>query len=289
MTRRTFIPLLSLLLATAAFAGEGAIPATQPSKPVEAYRYIDVGSWIITEAHVRTNGMPATIKRKVLVTADPATGRRAVEESRWLADTFEPIGPVQMLANPDRRSFDELGLTPHATQPEQVVTIGRKRYVCSVSSYLFTSETDGRSTLLTLWRDKSGATQLPPRTMSINNREVPLPQDALQADFTVDGPKLSTHGQRRILSLAAPLRVNGQTCNCLVESTQAEGTSNDKPLSLSLREWFTHDLPGERLRTLTAMTVGAMQVESDVTVLDFHVTHQSAHTHASPTSQPSAE
>jgi hypothetical protein len=247
---------------------------------------MDAGSWIISEAHVRTNGTPATIKRKVLVTAEPATGRRAVQESRWSADAFEPTGPVQVLGNPDRRSFDDLALTPHATQPDQVLTIGRKRYVCSVSNYLFTSEAEGRSALLTLWRDKSGSTQLPPRTMSINNHEVPLPQDALQADFTVDGPKISTHGQRRILSLAAPLRVNGQTCNCLVECTQVEGTSNDKPLSLSLREWFTHDLPGERLRTLTAMTVGSMQVESDVTVLDFHVAHQSANTHASPTSQP---
>src|SRR5258706_13692104 len=186
MTRWSFIPLFSLLVAATAFAGEGAVSATQPAKALEAYRYLDVGSWITTEAHVRTNGAPATIKRKVQVTVEPATGCRAVQESRWSADAFEPTGPVQLLAHPDRRSFDEVGLTPHTTQPDQILTIGHKRYVCTVGSYLFASEADGRSTLLTLWRDKSGSTQLPPRTMSINNHEVPLPQDALQADFAVD-------------------------------------------------------------------------------------------------------
>jgi len=35
-------------------AGENAIPAMQPAKPLEAYRYLDVVSWIITEGHVRT-------------------------------------------------------------------------------------------------------------------------------------------------------------------------------------------------------------------------------------------
>src|SRR5258706_9463463 len=117
MTRWTLIPLLSLLLAAGALAGESASPATQPAKPLDAYRYLDAGSWIISEAHLRTNGTPATIKRKVQVTVEPATGRRAVEESRWSGDAFEPAGPVQVLGNPDRRSFDELGLTPHTTQP----------------------------------------------------------------------------------------------------------------------------------------------------------------------------
>src|SRR6266566_4609126 len=107
MTRWTFIPLFSLLLAAAAFAGANVIPATQPTKPLEAYRYLDGGSWIITEGHVRSNGTPATIKRKIQVTIEPASGRRAVQESRWSVDAFEPSGPVQLLANPDRRSFDE--------------------------------------------------------------------------------------------------------------------------------------------------------------------------------------
>jgi hypothetical protein len=122
--------------------------------------------------------------------------------------------------------------------------------------------------------------------MSINGKEIPLPQDALQADYVVEGPRVSTKGQRRIVSLASPLRVNGLTCNCLVEATRAEGTSNDKPMALLVREWFTHDLPGERLRTVTSMSVGAMRVESDVTVLDFHVARlDAADVHAMPESR----
>jgi hypothetical protein len=289
MLFKRLIPTLCMLFAVAAGAAEVAPATTQPTKPIEGYRYMDVGSWIISEAHVQTNGTPATIKRKVTVTVDSASGQRAIEESRWKAsaDGFEPIGPAQPLAVADRRSFDELGFTPHATQPDQVLTIGRKRYVCSVSTYLFEGGgSDGRSTQLTLWRDKSGGTQLPPRAMSINGKEIPLPQDALQADYTVEGPRVSTKGQRRIVSLASPLRVNGLTCNCLVEATRAEGTSNDKPMALLVREWFTHDLPGERLRTVTSMSVGAMRVESDVTVLDFHVARLSAaDVHAMPESR----
>jgi hypothetical protein len=284
MPLRTLILLFCTLLGTAALAGEFVAPATQPAKVTEGYRYLDAGSWIITEAHVRTNGTPASIKRKVLVTVDPATGQRAVEESRWKTDAFEPTGPAQPLAAADRRGFDELGFTPHSTSPDQVLTIGRKRYVCSVSTYLFENG-EGRTTQLTLWRDKSGATQLPPRGMSINGKEVPLPQDALQADFAVEGPRVSTRGQRRIVSLASPVRVNGMTCNCLVEATQTEGTSNDKPMSLVTREWFTHDLPGERLRTVTATSVGAMRVESEVCVLDFHVERVGVAVHAMPAAE----
>jgi hypothetical protein len=282
MLSKLFIPMLSILFAFAAGAGEGASPTTQPAKPLEGYRYMDAGSWIISEAQIQTNGTPASIKRKVLVTSEPSTGARVMQECRWTMDAFEPTGPAQPLATADRRGFDELGFTAHSTGPDQVLTIGRKRYVCAVSTYLFEGG-EGRTTLLTLWRDKSGATQLPPRTMSINNHDVPLPQDALQADFTVEGPRVSTKGQRRIVSLASPLRVNGLTCNCLVEVTQSQGTSNDKPMSLLTREWFTHDLPGERLRTVTAMSVGAMRVESDVTVLDFHVERLNAAVHAMPT------
>jgi hypothetical protein len=245
MLFKRLIPTLCMLFAVAAGAAEVAPATTQPTKPIEGYRYMEVGSWIISEAHVQTNGTPATIKRKVTVTVDSASGQRAIEESRWKAsaDGFEPIGPAQPLAVADRRSFDELGFTP-------------------------------------------GGTQLPPRAMSINGKEIPLPQDALQADYVVEGPRVSTKGQRRIVSLASPLRVNGLTCNCLVEATRAEGTSNDKPMALLVREWFTHDLPGERLRTVTSMSVGAMRVESDVTVLDFHVERVNvADMHAMPESR----
>jgi len=288
MLLKRLIPTLCMLFAVVAGAGESAPATTQPTKRVEGYRYMDAGSWIISEAHVQTNGTPATIKRKVAVTVDQASGQRVVEESRWTAtvDGFERTGPAQPLGVADRRSFDEMGFTPHATQPDQVLTIGRKRYVCSVCTYLFEGGADGRSTQLTLWRDKSGGTQLPPRQMSINGKEIPLPQDALQADYVVEGPRVSTKGQRRIVSLASPLRVNGLTCNCLVEATRAGGTSNDKPMALLVREWFTHDLPGERLRTVTSMSVGAMRVESDVTVLDFHVARlDAADVHAMPESR----
>jgi len=253
----------------------------ESNAPCNDYRHLAQRSWVITEAHVRTNGSPATIKRKVTVTVDPSTGRRAIEESRWVNDAFEPVGAPRVLDDGAVRGFDDLGLTPASQQDEQVLTIGRKRYVCTVATYVIAGE--GRSTTLTLWRDQSGATQLPPRTLSINNKDLPLPADALQADFVVEGQTVSSKGERRIASLAAPLRVNGQTCNCLVEETRLRGTSNGKPLALDVREWYCHDLPGERLRTLTSMTSGAMQVESDVAVLDFHVARPDASAvHASP-------
>ena len=290
MTARSLTFIFTLLLGTMALAGEISVPAqtpvtevakeqaaakpapaTQPAKKADGYRYLETGSWIISEANIRSSGTPATLKRRVLLTTQPTTGERAIEESRWHNNAFEPTGPAEVLADADRRGFDELGLKPTDTQPDAAITVAHKRYLCSVATYTFHSETDGRSTQLTLWRDKSGETHLPPRSISINNKEVPLPQDALQADFAVEGPKISTRGQRRIIAMASPLRVSNQTCNCLVESTRSQGTSNDKPMSLSLKEWFCHELPGERLRTVTAMSVGAMQVESDVTVVDFHV------------------
>ena len=295
MTSRNLTLIFTLLLTAAAFAGDVSVPAgagpvtqtpggqiadakpqatTQPAKRQEGYRYLDHGSWIVSEANIRSNGTPATLKRKVLVTTQPTTGQRAIEESRWHGAAFEPTGPAQALAEADRRGFDELGLKPRDIQPDAVVTVAHKRYLCSVTTFVFCNEADGRSTELTLWRDKSGETHLPPRSISINNKEIPLPQDALQADFSTEGPKISTRGERRIVAMSSPLRVNNQTCNCLVESTSTRGTSNDKPMTLSLREWFCHELPGERLRTVTAMSVGAMQVESDVTVVDFHVARQ---------------
>src|SRR4051812_38252575 len=112
MTRSGITGFLAICLCAApAFAGEQdavatpsvapaasavvAGPTTQPSKVVQGFRYLDHGSWVVTEAQVRTNGTPAVIKRKTLVTTVPGTGERGVEESRWTMDAFEPTGPVQ--------------------------------------------------------------------------------------------------------------------------------------------------------------------------------------------------
>jgi hypothetical protein len=261
-----------LTLATPALAGNVQAPATQPSHAplLDAYRHLDPGSWIIMQATLRSGDTPTQIRRKVTILARDGV-QRAVEEAKWSGDAFMPTGPARALAPADRRTFDELRLKPHAVEPDQVVTVGPKRYVCSVKTYRF--EEAGRTTLLTLFRDASGGTKLPPRTISINNREIPLPADALQADFAVEGPKVSTRGQRRIAAVASPLRIKGQTCNCLVEATRVQGTSNDKPLEVVVEEWFCHDLPGERLRTVTAMTSGGTRVQSETTVLDFHIAH----------------
>ena len=144
--------LIPLLIAGLAIAGSGA--------PAADYHHLAQGSWVITEAHVRTNGSPATIKRKVTVTVDPSTGRRALQESRWVNDAFEPDGAPRVLADRAVREFDDLDLTPVSQQNEQVLTIGRKRYVCTVASYVFADE--GRNTTLTLWRDKSGTSRFFP-------------------------------------------------------------------------------------------------------------------------------
>jgi hypothetical protein len=308
MLPRALVPTLSLFLTTVAVAGDVAVmarpetatpvttsdagAATQPAKLFDGYRHLDPGSWVVTEARVRSNGTPTAIRRKVMVTTD-AAGRRVLEDHRWHNEAFEPTGPAQPLAPPDRRAFDELGLRPQSTLPDQPLTVGRKRYLCSVATYVIKG--GDRSTTLTLYRDKSKSTQLPPRSIAVNGKDLPLPADCLQADVVVEGATVSTRGQRRIVSLASPIRVNGQACNCLVESTRTEGTSNGKPMTLTVQEWFCHDLPGERLRTVTQMTVGSMEAASDVAVLDFHVARPDAtiHTHTpappAPTSPPSAE
>jgi len=242
---------------------------------------------------VRTNGSPSAMRRKVVLAADPRSGARTVQEMRWRGETFEAEGLAVAVGEPDRRTFDQLGMTVDATLPEQGITVGRRRYVCSVTTYVLADESGERTMTLTLWRDKSGQTQLPPRTIAVGEREIPLPADALQADFAMRGPKGETKGERRIVSMAAPLRVGGQTLNCLAEATRVEGTSSGHALSIVRREWFSHDLPGERVRTLTVMQGGAAgEVESDVTVVDFHaVRPEAAQTarHAMPTSATGGE
>lgn len=266
--------LLTALWSARAVAGD-TVPATQPAKVQDGFRYLDHGSWVVTETRVTTNGNPATVRRKTTLVTLPGTAQRAAQEARWSGSAFETDGDPQPLPAPDRRTFDQLALKPHATLPDQVVEVARKRYTCSVTQYRFTADND-RVTLLTLWRDKSGNTRLPLRTLCLPGRELPLPADALQADFQTDGPTTSTHGERRIVSLASPIRVNNQTCPTLVESTRIQGTSNGKPVEISLREWFCHALPGERLRTVTAMSVGPNKVESDTAVTEFHVAQTTA-------------
>lgn len=275
-----FIVLPILILTTAARGGNA--PSTAPVKVGEGYRLLENGSWVVTQAQVNSNGIPTAMKRKMTVTTHPTTGQRVVAEARWSGSDFAPTGEMAPVVPADHRGFDQLGLTPEATLPEQVLSLSRRRYTCTVTRYLFRDEADGRTTLLTLWRDKTGQLKLPARCIQINNHEVPLPPDAIQADFTVEAPNHSSKGMRRILALASPLRVNGQTHSCLIESTQTQGTSNDKPVSISIREWFCAALPGERLRTQTTMSVGQMRVDSDVCVVEFFV----ASTH--PTTRPSA-
>jgi hypothetical protein len=284
-----------LLWAAGTFAAGASAPATRPSGVAPAgqpLRYLEPGSWVVTEAHVRTNGSPSAMRRKVVLAADPKSGVRTVQEMRWKGEAFDAEGPAVAAGEADRRTFDQLGLTIDSTQPEQAVTVGRRRYVCSVTTYVFADEAGGRTTTLTLWRDRSGQTQLPPRTIAVGEREIPLPADALQAEFVVRGPKGQTKGERRIVSMAAPLRVGEQTLNCLAEATRVTGTSGERPLTIVRREWFSHDLPGEPLRTLTVMNGGAAEVESDVTVVDFHAVRPDAGQtarHAMPTAATPGE
>jgi len=246
--------------------------ATQPAKVKEGYRHLGAGSWIVSKAVVQSStGIPSNVKRKVSIAADPSTGQRTLEEARWSGSEFEPAGPAQPLAPADARAFDELGWTPTATLEDQAVVVGRRRYSCAVTRYEVRNDADGRIVELTLYREQSGAIKLPARSLAVAGREIPLPADAVQVEFTVEGPKVSTRGTRRIMSLSAMTQVNGKPVACLVEQTQARGTSNDKPLSTAAQEWYCDALPGERVRAQTSTTVGNIRVDSDVTVLEFGV------------------
>jgi hypothetical protein len=272
-----------------------AAPAGQGE--ASSHRYLEPGSWVVTEARVRSNGAPSTVRRKVAVVArDQRDGERAVEESKWAADGFEPVGPARPLGRADRRAFDELYPKPQSVQPDHVVTIGSKRYVCRVETHALRDPASGRSSVLTLWRDKSGGTQLPPRTLSINGAETPLPADALRAEIAADGPDGSFRSRRRVVSLASPLRVSGQTLSCLVEATETRGTHVGKAVSITSQEWYCHDLPGERLRAVTCGTVDGAELQSETTVVDFHLARPAGATGATaggeagmPTILPSAE
>jgi len=258
-----------------AFAGDIApFATTQPTaKPREGYRLLGAGSWVVTHSAVTSSmGFPSNVKRKVVIAADGTTGGRTLSESRWSGAEFEPTGPAQSLGPIDGRTFDQMGFTPQTTLPDAAIHLSRRRYLCSVNQYLFRSESDGRSVLLTLYRDKSQTIKLPARSLIVGGREIPLPADAIQAEFTVEGPRMSAKGSRRIIAMASPLIVSGKTCICLVESTRTEGTSNDKPLSIQSQEWFSDALPGERMRMQTITTVGKTRVDSDVTVVEFGVT-----------------
>jgi hypothetical protein len=258
-----------------AFAGESApLATTQPTaRPKEGYRLLGAGSWVVTHSAVTSSmGFPSSVKRKAVVSGDAATGGRTVLESRWSGTEFEPIGPSQSLGAIDGRTFDQMGFTPQTSLPDETIHLGRRRYLCSVNQYHFRSEADGRSVLITLYRDKSQTIKLPARSLTAGGREIPLPGDAIQADFTIEGPRMSAKGTRRIVATASPLVVSGKTHMCLVESTRTEGTSNDKPLSIQAQEWFSDALPGERMRLQTNTTVGKTRVDSDVTVAEFGVT-----------------
>src|SRR4051812_22621037 len=96
--------LLTLLFAGLAIGAEGSAPTTRPAVVAEQLlRHLEAGSWVVTEAHVKTNGSPSAMKRKVLVTADPANGERRVQEMRWRGEAFVAEGPAVAAGQPDRR------------------------------------------------------------------------------------------------------------------------------------------------------------------------------------------
>jgi hypothetical protein len=298
MTSRAVPTLFSLLVSVAAFAEPGGESAARVQVG-DSHRYLEPGSWMVTETRQRSgDAHVAAAKQKVLVVAGgEAGGGRAILESRWVVDGFEPAGSARPLGGVDPRSFDVRYPKPRGVQPDGVVTIGPKRYVCRVETHEFRDATTGRSTVLTLWRDKSGGTQLPPRSVSINGGEIPLPADALQAEVAADGPEGSTRSHRRVVSLASPLRVSGRTLSCVVESTETRGTRGGKRVGISVQEWFCHDLPGERLRVITCGTAGGGEVQTETTVVDFHVAKPAGGSGATaagdgggtPTILPSAE
>ena len=275
MTCRAVPTLFSLILSVAAIAEAGGDAAARPA--TGAHPYLEPGSWLVTETRGQGSGAAVAVKQKVAVIAPgDAESGRAVQESKWVADAFEPNGTIRPLGRVDRRTFDEIRPKPDGLHPDRVVTIGPKRYVCRVEAHAFRDAADGRSTVLTLWRDKAGGTQLPPRSVSINGADVPLPVDALQAEVATEGPDGSTRSQRRVVSLASPLRVSGRTLSCVVEMTETRGTQGGKPVGEQVQEWFCHDLPGERLRVVTRGTAGGAEVQSETTVVDFHVAKPSA-------------
>lgn len=282
MTFRAVPTLLFLLLTAAAVAGERGMDAARDAIP-GGRPFLEPGSWVITETRVRSNGAAVTEKRKLAVVAPAEGDAPAVQESKWAADGFEPTGPARPLEGMGCSSFDPLSLKPTGAHPDGVVTIGPKRYVCRVETYTLRDEPNGRSTVLTLWRDKSGGTQLPPRTAAIHGASFPLPADALQAEIATDGPGVSTKSRRVVSALASPLRVNAQTLSCLVETTETRGTDGGKAVNLAVREWRCHDVPGQPLRTVTCGTIGGAEVQTETAVIDFHVARP-----ASPTSGAAA-
>jgi hypothetical protein len=305
MTSRAVSTLFALLFAVSAVAeqpgGDAARDASVEAQSVEApsgeaHRYLEPGSWIVTETRVRSDGAAVTEKRKLAVVAAADGDGRALQESRWAGDGFGPATQARPLNAGNRREFDQVCPKPQDVQPDRVVTVGPKRYVCRVETYTFRDLMGGRTTVLTLWRDKTCGTHLPPRTLSIHGEAIPLPADALQAELATEGPGVSTKSRRVVSALASPLRVNGQTLSCLVETTETRGTEGGKAVELGMREWSSHDVPGEPLRTVTCGTIGGAEVQSETTVIDFHVARPAASSAPTagggggmPTILPSAE
>jgi hypothetical protein len=275
MTSRAVFTLFTLVLSVAAVAEQrGADLALPATGGADAHGYLQPGSWIVLETRTRCDGAAATGDRhRIAVVAKGTGGERAIVESQWRGDGFGPARPI-VAAN--RQPFDDLVPKPNSAPPDRVVTVGTQRYVCGAATYEFRDATAGRTTTLTLWRDKSGGTQLPPRVLAIGGREIPLPGDALQAEIVVNGADASTKTQRQVVALASPLRVKGQTLSCLVERIETRGTLGGKAVAIASQEWYCHDLPGERLRVLTCGTVGGAEVRSETAVVDFHVVKAAA-------------
>jgi hypothetical protein len=296
MTFRAVPTLLSLVLSVAAVAGERGVDAARDPAPDGGHGYLAPGSWIVTETRVCSDGAAVTEKRKLAIVPGGEGDSRAVQESRWASDGFEAAGPVRPVAGGMGREFNQIFSKPEGVRPDRVVTVGPKRYVCRVETYTFRDEAGGRKTMLTLLRDKTCGTQLPPRTVSIHGAAIPLPADALQAEIATEGPGASTQSRRVVSAIASPLRVNGQTLTCLVETTETRGTEGGKEVQLAVREWTSHDVPGEPLRRVTCGTIGGADVQSELNVIDFHVARPATPSGATaggaggmPTILPSAE
>lgn len=275
MTFRAVPTLFSLVLSVAAVAGERGVDAVRDAA-TDGHGYLAPGSWIVTETRVRADGAAVTEKRKLAIVPGTDGASRAVQESRWASDGFDPAGPARPVAGGAVREFNQVFSKPDGVQPDRVVTVGAKRYVCRVETYTLRDEAGGRTTTLMLLRDKTGGTQFPPRTVSIHGAAIPLPADALQAEIATEGPGVSTRSRRVVSAIASPLRVNGQTLNCLVETTETRGTEGGTEIQLGVREWTSHDVPGEPLRRVTCGTIGGAEVQSETNVIDFHVARPAA-------------